>query len=153
MTDLGRRRLLGAGAALAGGAIMASPLAVLRGALAGAAPEPRSPADGSGSAPGLALWTALVGQSIRVTGADGRRRTLVLHSARWLRADRHLEGDGYILVLSGPRRPLLPEGPSVVQHRTIRPFAAGLLPVNKPTDRQDYQLIIDRRRPVPTSQR
>jgi hypothetical protein len=144
MTDLGRRRLLGAGAALAGGAIMASPLAVLRGALAGAAPEPRSPADGSGSAPGL---------NIRVTGADGRRRTLVLHSARWLRADRHLEGDGYILVLSGPRRPLLPEGPSVVQHRTIRPFAAGLLPVNKPTDRQDYQLIIDRRRPVPTSQR
>jgi hypothetical protein len=155
MTDLSRRHLLGAGLALAGGAVVTAPLQILRGAVAGAVPPLRSTVAGSesASAPSLARWTALVGQSVRVTGSDRRRRTLVLHSARSLRADRRLEGDGYILIFRGPHLDLLPEGLSVLRHRTIRPFSAGLLPVDKPTDRQDYQLIIDRRRPVLTSPR
>ena len=144
MRELSRRQLIGWGLATLGGTVAAGAIGL---------PGSVTAAGAATTSPSLATWKSLVGKKVTVTTRAGRRSSLVVRSASALRRDPLLEGSGYVVRFRGVRRPVLPQARSVLSSPSFGRFAVVLLPINKPTDRQSYQLIVDQRRPVRTSWR
>jgi hypothetical protein len=89
-----------------------------------------------------------MGKYVTATATSGQRLSLKVVGANALAPDPLLTGDGYTVLLHGPRRPVLPSASTVLSQATLGRFNAHLFPVDRPASTQTYQLIVDRRQPV-----